>query len=899
MRILVTVALLLATATASAAEKPPIYYWFEPEWFEGVHGSFNYWTGTFKPTGSWGIAGPGISPEWTQGGESEWNSMGAAAEETKGECHRDFTVARPGKYRVWVRYFDHRNATEPFRVTIKQGEKAAVSSEFGIKPVVSPGDEFALYWGFAFGWDSIDVSLASGTARLSLAIERPGEAWRQVDAVVITNDLSYVPTAREKPHFRYLDAPRPAAGQAEAWRPSPADFPVGASWQRKKLAGLDFSMWTGIEAADLQWWRNQPLDQLSLYDIFFRWSPPADIRETFHKQYAGRRDLPLIGWPNLRPGMYLGTTPDLSPDSPLRKWFERTKTPFYIMTNYASPTYTEKTGPATYEALTGPLADQLLGYIHGEAIGTPGVYPELKARGSTRREHVDLLAKDILALQARSWSEIFKTPVPESYWAKGISCLSTLGDAYAHLFHEMGSQVVGYEEDSTMSHVPMRIAFERGAARQYGGAWISYTSGNFGDSCNYFTQQPVVARGAPSWYHSKYAVTDGVSIAWYRKLYYMNYLGGASAIYWEQSLGNQWILPGPGTHPIQLSPFGRATEDFQAFVSRLPDRGEPYTPIALLLSYGHGYDRVNNECKMLGVFQENAYDLELRELLNVFWQPAGQLEGLPAAPDVQSMPGGIYGNIFDVLVDRPTRAKAIFDYPIVWAAGDVELSGAWLPVLEDYVRRGGTLVINVEAARKLPASLLGVRLTRKKTVADHWQPAGESLQQATEFEVEGVENAGAQTLITAGESLPLATRYAPGKGAVILTLVPHLIGLDERAHPATAYLMHALTNGLLPIELRVNGSRPDGSVLYQVNKTKDGWLVLLINTRGIDKTQNGVARVDRRQTVDVSLRMPRGIKSAKEYTLPRDLDVIGNPSEVRLRLAPGDIHVVGLVPDSK
>ena len=134
------------------------------------------------------------------------------------------------------------------------------------------------------------------------------------------------------------------------------------------------------------------------------------------------------------------------------------------------------------------------------------------------------------------------------------------------------------------------------------------------------------------------------------------------------------MLPGPGTHPIQLSPFGRATEDFQAFVDRLPDRGEPYTPIGVLLSYGHGYERVNYRCKMLNAFPESKADLELRELFNVFWHPAAIAEGQPAAPDVQSLPSGRYGNIFDVLVDRPRKAKAIFDYPVVWAAGDVDLT---------------------------------------------------------------------------------------------------------------------------------------------------------------------------------------------------------------------------------
>ena len=115
----------------------------------------------------------------------------------------------------------------------------------------------------------------------------------------------------------------------------------------------------------------------------------------------------------------------------------------------------------------------------------------------------------------------------------------------------------------------MRIAFERGAARQYGGAWINYASGNFGDACNYFTQDPIVPRGRQELVPQqvrRHRRRD--ASAWYRKMYYLNYLGGASAIYWEQGLGNQWMLPGPGKHPVQLSPFGRATEDFQAFVDR-------------------------------------------------------------------------------------------------------------------------------------------------------------------------------------------------------------------------------------------------------------------------------------------------------------------------------------------
>src|SRR5439155_20285989 len=136
------------------------------------------------------------------------------------------------------------------------------------------------------------------------------------------------------------------------------------------------------------------------------------------------REAPLLTFPGLLPGFYLGQSPDLSPGTPLREWLQKTKTPFYILTNYAGGAYTDKTGPATYAALTGPLAAQFLGYIHGEALGTSGVSFGDKPLGKTRTEHVAGIMKELSKRQAEAWSKIYKTDVPETHWVKGISCLS-------------------------------------------------------------------------------------------------------------------------------------------------------------------------------------------------------------------------------------------------------------------------------------------------------------------------------------------------------------------------------------------------------------------------------------------------------------------------------------------
>ena len=165
------------------------------------------------------------------------------------------------------------------------------------------------------------------------------------------------------------------------------------------------------------------------------------------------------------------------------------------------------------------------------------------------------------------------------------------------------------------------------------------------------------------------------------------------------------------------------------------------------------------------------------------------------------------------------------------------------------------------------------------------------------FEVAQVQRQGAKVLAWAEGKLPLITRHAVGKGAVIVTLVPRLLGQDERAHPALPWLMNGLTDRLLPVEVRrADGKHLSGEVMYQVNRTRDGYLVLLVNNRGVDKTQNGVARVDRRQLVDVVVRVRAAVTQAVEHTQPRELAVKKEKEgvSVAVRVHPGDVQVVAL-----
>ena len=120
----------------SASPRPQVsaspgfeYLWYEAENMRGF--------GT-KPTGEpiqnpswmnlrrvdapgWGINGPGVSAEWSQGGESEWNSAAASADETAGAIYQDLEIPRAGNYKIWVRYADWANRSENFAIRITQG----------------------------------------------------------------------------------------------------------------------------------------------------------------------------------------------------------------------------------------------------------------------------------------------------------------------------------------------------------------------------------------------------------------------------------------------------------------------------------------------------------------------------------------------------------------------------------------------------------------------------------------------------------------------------------------------------------------------------------------------------------------------------------------------------------
>jgi len=907
------------------------YLWYEAENMRGF--------GT-KPTGEpiqnpswmnlpsarapgWGINGPGVSAEWSQGGESEWNSAAASADESVGKIYQDLEIPRAGNYKVWVRYADWAGKTETFVVRITQNGRELLRHEFGTRDVIDAHDEVSMYWGWAFAWDGAEVQLGKGPTRISIEIEKRAEARRHIDCMVLTNDLAYIPDGRRKPDFaamhylRGFSTARPQLSSLLQSETSSTAAAIPAVWQRPKIAGRDFLMPWNINP---EFWKlyDQPAPERPLYP--FNAEPLAE----FVQKYKGARDVPLFSSRFVVPVIYINNLPEyLKEGSPFLRYLRETKTPFAILINYGSAALSPPDGQAAWKLLTGEFKDQFLGWISGESVGYvwEQAPAELKISASMSRREL-LAAHRVFYTNAiaRKWAGIFHIDTG-AMWDKLIPAQSTSSTSFAHALAEWGVRLLGVESAAVQPMFAMRTAFTRGAARQYGGNFLYYHAPNFGDTATTFTQQQNFA-GPENFFHSRYGATMGPSLSWYRKSYYFYYMSGASAIYLEQGF-DQFFKPGPGDHEFQLNPLGRITDEFMRFAEKHPDRGTPYTPIAFLLDPAHGWDMTDYPQWPFEVSQINRGDRALRELFGVAYYPGLVVEGEPATGDRQAFVNGVFGDIFDVLVASdveargsspivregssvvpgpPSAASLLSAYRAIviggtidWtAAGERVKTIAWIPQLSQYVRSGGTVVLNSAQVKGFPTELLGLRLTGATAEADNARclAAGEAAQDLSGqlFRYEKVELKGARALITSPSGDPLVTVHKVGKGTVVFAALSDLLGADERITPFAAHMLAHVFAGATPIKV-------SGDVEYLINRNEDGWVVTLFNNNGVFKPQQGMAQVDRSAYVNAAISMPgQKIQKALDWTNEKKVEVRSANGQhgVTVNLAPGAISIIEL-----
>ncbi len=883
LRCTFTLSLPLFLAATSFAGDETI--WLEAEHLDGIQG---YCWPLGKPemkktNGHWGLSGPGWAAEWNQGGESGFLSVAVGADDDKAVATKTLEVPADGKYFVWVRYADWREQTERFQIRIEQEGAAAWTGKFGATPVVEEDNEMKLYWGWAFGWGQQETTLKKGAAKLSLMTTTKDAVPRQVDVIVLTTDAAYRPFVKERPRNYAWDVlhayHKGIADDLEPLARNRPDFKLPDAWKLHTFKDKGFRyLWNVSPDKPANWLTDNPQRVLFPYNV-----NDEDTRTEFEKKYGGKKDVPIFSDPRIVPTFHgagaaiFATDPKtgelLEPGKKFAKWLDdNPDRDWAMMMNYAGPKTVGDKGQAQFQKYRG----RYVGSIAGESLGYFDVdakkMQEATAPATTRRQLAEAFTRLSLDANAAKYKQIYGKDLDQNAYADVIPCPSVGNIAFTPLAYDWGARTVGYESSAMSSSLlGMRWAFLRGAARQHAGLTATYRSCNFGDASTIFSVGSSFS-GPRNILDNYYSVYSGAGMTWYKMDVWYQYMAGSSLFYHEQGFDEFWKPGGTtaaGVKEVQLSPKGQLVDRFLRVTAKHPDRGHPYTPVAFLVDYAHGWEPApfwpnafNDHHKNPDKFRHGDHEAMLEAYFWTAYFPIGPASTRPITATNEVYLPGVFGDVFDVVYAYPDVKKwrTLDTYPVVVATGDIELTTAEGARLAEYVKNGGTLVVadthltgaGVKALN-LPAAGAEAEATGYRWLKD------EKEQPSQRFRYRPIT--GGRTLATTPDGKAFCAAFDQGKGRLIYLSVPRGLGIDRAAHPVLGHLLAHLTRGVMPVEVR-------GEVEWLVNRTATGWLVTLLNPAGQAKPQQGITPTDYRENRTVSIRTAMPVKSAADWLFP-------------------------------
>jgi hypothetical protein len=907
--------LISLSAILSRPAFPAETVWIEAEHLDGIRGyCWPMGRPVMKRTnGHWGLSGPGWAAEWNQGGESGFLSIATGADDDRAVASKTVEIPVDGEYFIWVRYGDWREKTERFQLRIEQKGRPEWSGRYGEKARVEEDNVMKLYFGWAFAWDKRSATLKKGTAKISLLSTTRDPQPRQVDVIVLTTDRSYRPRIKERPvnpTWKLLDSyrnglPRDLAPLARN-RPT---FALPNAWKLHTFRDRGFLyLWNmGHTDPTKTWLGTNPKRVPVPYNIIDK-----KTRDEFEAMFAGRKDIPIFSDPRIVPTFHgvgagiFATDPKTGEVNPagklFAKWLDRNpERAWAMMMNYHPGRPIGDNGVALFRK----YRDRYVGSISGESLGY--FYPpaaemrKTTEQARTRRQLVEAFAPLSLKYNTAKYRKVYGKDIDRNRYADVIPCLSVGNIAFAPLCADWGARTIGYESSAATSSVlGMRWAFMRGASRQRGSLTATYRSCNFGDSSTIFsnggsfhTPQNIL--------DNYYSVYSGAGMTWYKFDIWYQYMAGSSMFYHEQGFDEFWKPGGTsaaGVRKVQLSPKGKLVDRFLRVTAKHPDRGHAWTPVAFLVDYAHGWEPAPfwpNSFKNWHQHPDRfRYDRHEKMLEQYFWtafHPIGPESEKPMTGTNEVYLPGVFGDVFDVIFAYPDvrKWKSIDTYPVVVAAGEIELSAAEGQRLAAYVANGGTLLVADAhltgpglAALKLPAS-------RPYREADGYRwMEGKTLHESPRFRFRpiSVRNKTDRALATATGGDVFCAAFDRGKGRIIYLSVPHGLSISQRVVPVVARLIAHLTRGLMPIEV-------DGDVNWLLNRTKTGWIVTLLNPAGQAKPQQGITPTDYRQNRRVVIRSHVPVKTAGDWLFPDDgLSVEKNT--IRCEVPAGGVRIIEL-----
>ena len=446
-------------------------------------------------------------------------------------------------------------------------------------------------------------------------------------------------------------------------------------------------------------------------------------------------------------------------------------------------------------------------------------------------------------------------------WKESVRGRMMMATGYGLLSHlaEIGLDAIGIETSETIPATQVKRAFVRGAARQFGIPWFEEVSVWFGASVSGGMPAATIL---PTWPNTPVGGEAGHSVSHLRRHWFTSWFSGANHVMLEASPQVLFEVPWSDAFPEnpRLSRYGGEARRLAALMNGV-DIGVPYTPFAVLVSRHHG--RWSVWGRPWGRLDETPGDRMTERFFDQVFP--GQSQG-PGREERYLCPSP-YGDTFDVVVNDADRTSWR-GYPVILAVGDIGWTADDVRFLEDYVGDGGILVLNEIHLEGWDRSFLGV-------AADRFAPTGD-----------------ARVVIASSDGSPRLIRRDIGKGCVLVASGAPQTDRD----PAPAVpdeLLAALADRFLPLRI-------EGDVQTLVNRTPNGWMLMVVNNNGITKEphRDHGPVVDPAATRRVGIAWRGGVSAAAELIDggPIRMERPGGDAGriLRFELPPGEIRLISI-----
>ncbi len=435
--------------------------------------------------------------------------------------------------------------------------------------------------------------------------------------------------------------------------------------------------------------------------------------------------------------------------------------------------------------------------------------------------------------------------------------------------------------------------FTRGAARQYGLPWGWYAA-------NFYNGYNSAGEWKNDQFHnyfgegSNFGAEKGTSQSLMEKAFYLSYLGGA--IFAESEEWQCLMLKPYGSKAV-LTPFGEDLRDFHAFTVDHPDRGVPYTPVALLVPFNQGYPHWGGNS--WSRFEYRSGDDMVDGCMFTVIPPWDRVTEMKKGVE-GALFHSPYGDIFDVLApDVASFAQASGAYKAAILLGEYPDNREMAQNLIRYVENGGTLLINLKQVTKsIPESFLGIYRTTfpAQTGTEVTDDNGRKFRLNAPYKFNKIRLQGARAILKDDQGNILASANRYGKGQVIVTapdymmpvattLEPGPVIRGERRSEFMKYFIERFSRETLPLAVT-------GDIQYGLNRTANGYWIYLFNNKGLYKFTDTPQTVDAAQDATVQI----DFKNLKISAI-RDLRT-GEPLEradkFELKVPAGDFRILEL-----